>query len=98
MWNQNTPELSALSSRTRAVAQYLKNQSATPMSSSLEKLSDGLSFEKILNDKPSKICARMFYETLVLKNCGLVDVCQKKSYDDIILKVTPKLSKDQFLV
>ncbi|XP_042011812.1 sister chromatid cohesion 1 protein 3-like [Salvia splendens] len=96
--NQSTPELSALSSRTRAVAQYLKKQSATPISSSLEESSENLTLKKILNDKPRKICARMFYETLVLKNCGLVDVHQEKSYDDIVLKVTPKLSKEQFSV
>ncbi|XP_057800459.1 sister chromatid cohesion 1 protein 3-like [Salvia miltiorrhiza] len=96
--NQSSTELNALSSRTRAVAQYLKKQSVTPISGTLEESSEDLSLEKILNDKPRKICARMFYETLVLKNYGLVDVHQEKPYDDIVLKVTPKLSKEQFSV
>lgn len=94
--NQSTPELHTLSSRTRAVAQYLKKQSVTPLSRNTEESSEELSLKKILDDKPRKICARMFYETLVLKNCGLVDVHQEKPYDDVVLKVTPKLSKEQF--
>ncbi|KAH6812309.1 hypothetical protein C2S53_005920 [Perilla frutescens var. hirtella] len=94
--NQSTPELHGLSSRARAVAQYLKKQSATPILGNSNESSEDLSLKKILNDKPRKICARMFYETLVLKNYGLVDVHQKEPYDDIVLKVTPKLSKEQF--
>ncbi|KAK4430532.1 Sister chromatid cohesion 1 protein 3 [Sesamum alatum] len=95
--NQGTPELQALSSRTRAVAQYLKKQtSVTPTSGNSEESSENLNLNKILEGKPKKICARMFYETLVLKNYGLVDVHQENPYDDISLKVTPKLSKGQF--
>ncbi|XP_011096962.1 sister chromatid cohesion 1 protein 3-like [Sesamum indicum] len=96
-YNQGTPELQALSSRTRAVAQYLKKQSSiTPTSGNSQESSEDLSLNKILEGKPKKICARMFYETLVLKNYGLVDVHQENPYDDISLKVTPKLSKGQF--
>ncbi|KAH6799455.1 hypothetical protein C2S51_035939 [Perilla frutescens var. frutescens] len=82
--------------RQMAVAQYLKKQSATPILGNSDESSEDLSLKKILNDKPRKICARIFYETLVLKNYRLVDVDQKETYDDIILKVTPKLSKEQF--
>ncbi|KAK6143132.1 hypothetical protein DH2020_023480 [Rehmannia glutinosa] len=95
--NQGTPELKALSSRTRAVAQYLKRQSSvTPILGNSEESSEDLSLNKILDGKPRKICARMFFETLVLKNYGLVDAHQENPYDDITLKVTPKLSKGQF--
>ncbi|KAI3448928.1 hypothetical protein Pfo_005593 [Paulownia fortunei] len=95
--NQGTPELQALSSRTRAVAQYLKRQSSvTPILGNSEESSGDLSLNKILEGKPRKICARMFFETLVLKNYGLVDAHQENPYSDITLKVTPKLSKGQF--
>ncbi|KAL9142339.1 hypothetical protein ABFS82_14G163300 [Erythranthe guttata] len=96
--NQGTPELQQLSSRTRALAQYLKRQSsATPISDNNSNKPPGdLSLKKILEGKPKKICARMFYETLVLKNYGLIDTNQEKPYDDIILRITPKLSKGQF--
>ncbi|XP_022896115.1 sister chromatid cohesion 1 protein 3-like isoform X2 [Olea europaea var. sylvestris] len=95
--NQGTPEEHTLSSRTRALAQYLKKQaSLTPVPGNSEGSSGDLSLLKILEGKPRKICARMFSETLVLKNYGLVDVHQEKPYDDINLKVTPKLFKEQF--
>ncbi|CAI9764663.1 unnamed protein product [Fraxinus pennsylvanica] len=70
--NQGTPEVHTLSSRTRALAQYLKSQAAvTPVSGNSEESSGDLSLLKILEGKPRKICARMFSETLVLKNYGL---------------------------
>ncbi|XP_073040782.1 sister chromatid cohesion 1 protein 3-like isoform X1 [Primulina eburnea] len=96
--NQGTPELRAMSARTRAVAQYLKRQSfATPFSDKSGESSSGdLSMNKILEGKPRKICARMFSETLVLKNYGLIDLHQEEAYNDITLKITPQLSKGQF--
>ncbi|XP_073063765.1 sister chromatid cohesion 1 protein 3-like [Primulina eburnea] len=96
--NQGTPELRVMSARTRAVAQYLKRQSSTtPLSGKSGESSSGdLSMNKILEGKPRKICARMFSETLVLKNYGLVDLHQEEPYNDITLKITPKLSKGQF--
>ncbi|XP_073309890.1 sister chromatid cohesion 1 protein 3-like [Primulina huaijiensis] len=96
--NQGTPELRVMSARTRAVAQYLKRQSSTtPLSGKSGDSSSGdLSMNKILEGKPRKICARMFSETLVLKNYGLVDLHQEEPYNDITLKITPKLLKGQF--
>ncbi|XP_051123312.1 sister chromatid cohesion 1 protein 3-like [Andrographis paniculata] len=89
-----TPELQPLPSRTRAVAQYLKKQaSETPAGA---ESSDDLSLNKILEGKTRKICTRMFYQTLVLKSNELVDVQQEEPYGDILLKVTPKLSEEQF--
>ncbi|KAL3832907.1 hypothetical protein ACJIZ3_007643 [Penstemon smallii] len=86
--NKGTPGLEALSSRTRAVAQYLKKQSpASPIAENLGDSTGDLHLNKILEGKPRKICARMFYETLVLKNLDLIDVHQEKPYDDVTLKV-----------
>ncbi|KAL3624594.1 hypothetical protein CASFOL_031262 [Castilleja foliolosa] len=92
--NLETPELQALSSRTRAVAQYLKRQSSvTPILDNSNEPPEVLSLNKILEGKPRKICARMFFETLVLRTRGLVDANQENPYGDITLKVTPKLYK-----
>ncbi|CAA0820720.1 Sister chromatid cohesion 1 protein 3 [Striga hermonthica] len=93
-----TPELHALSSRTRAVAQYLQRQSSvTPIAETSDESPD-LSLHKILQGKPRKVCTRMFFETLVLKTHGLVDARQENPYGDITLKVTPNLSKGKFSV
>ncbi|XP_021912279.1 sister chromatid cohesion 1 protein 3 isoform X1 [Carica papaya] len=62
--SQASQGVGSLSARTRAVAQHLKSQSGD------------LSLNKILEGKTRKVCARMFFETLVLKNHGLVDVQQ----------------------
>lgn len=48
----------------RAVAQYLKKQSDVTPSS--EDLYGDLSLNKILEGKTRKLCARMFFETLVI--------------------------------
>ncbi|XP_059311517.1 sister chromatid cohesion 1 protein 3 isoform X2 [Lycium ferocissimum] len=87
-----TPEFDTLSARTRAVAQYLKGQSpVTPIS---EETGD-VSLNAILEGKKRRVCARMFFETLVLENCGLVHAYQHEPYGDITLKVTSKL-KEKF--
>ncbi|TMX02260.1 hypothetical protein EJD97_022237 [Solanum chilense] len=87
---RGTPEFDTLSARTRAVAQYLKGQSpVTPIS---EETGD-ISLNAILEGKKKRICARMFYETLVLANCGLVRANQHEPYGGITLKVTSKLTE-----
>ncbi|GKV08532.1 hypothetical protein SLEP1_g20147 [Rubroshorea leprosula] len=83
----------SLSVRTRAAAQYLKKQS--PITAISENSSGDLSLNKILEGKTRKLCARMFYETLVLKSYGVIDVQQEKAYEDITLKLTATLSKAQ---
>ncbi|GMY22338.1 sister chromatid cohesion 1 protein 3 [Fagus crenata] len=93
--SQGTGGVDSLSVRTRAVAQYLKRHSPIDPISESEDLSGDLSLNKILEGKTRKLCARMFFETLVLKSCGLVDVEQEVPYGDINLKLTP-LSKAQF--
>ncbi|PRQ54495.1 putative rad21/Rec8-like protein [Rosa chinensis] len=86
--SQGTEGVDSLSVRTRAVAQYLKSQSP-------EDLSSDLSLNKILEGKRRKLCARMFFETLVLKSYDLIDVKQEVPYGDISLKLTQTLSKAQ---
>ncbi|KAL6560448.1 hypothetical protein OROGR_004007 [Orobanche gracilis] len=87
--SQEPPELQALPSRTRAVAQYLRRQSSmTPILVNSEESPEDLSLNKILDGKPVK----------VLKTHGLVDAHQENPYDNITLKVTTKLSKGEFSV
>ncbi|XAR62347.1 hypothetical protein NMG60_11017074 [Bertholletia excelsa] len=75
-----------------SMAEYLKEKSViTPIS---EDLSGELILNKILEGKKRKVCARMFFETLVLKCYGAVDVLQGEPYGDITLKLTHKLFKD----
>ncbi|KAL5708011.1 hypothetical protein ACHQM5_018852 [Ranunculus cassubicifolius] len=89
----NTPaeltdnESQALSVRTRAVAQYLKDQS--PRTEVSKNPPGNLSLNKILEGKRRKTCARMFYETLVLKSHDLIDVRQEEAYGDITLLLGP---------
>ncbi|KAF5736410.1 sister chromatid cohesion 1 protein 3-like [Tripterygium wilfordii] len=76
--------------RTRAVFQYLERHSpSNPMS---EDTPGDLSLNKILEGRSRKLCARMFYETLVLKTNQVVDVRQEIPYGDITLtlKSPPK--------
>ncbi|KAM1055328.1 hypothetical protein FF1_028891 [Malus domestica] len=91
--SQGTQGVDSLSVRTRAVAQFLKRESS--ISSTSEDVTGDLSLDKILERKTRKLCARMFYETLVLKTYGLVDVKQEVPYGDIILTLNPTLSKAQ---
>ncbi|PON41418.1 Rad21/Rec8-like protein [Trema orientale] len=91
--SQGTQGVDSLSVRTRAVAQFLKRLS--PITPNSEAVSGDLSLNKLLQGKTRRLCARMFFETLVLKSNGLVDVQQEVPYGDITLKLTPELSKAQ---
>ncbi|XP_019056175.1 PREDICTED: sister chromatid cohesion 1 protein 3 isoform X2 [Nelumbo nucifera] len=92
--HQENEEVGMLSVRTRAVAQYLKRQS--PATPTAKNYSGNLSLNKVLEGKTRKLCARMFFESLVLKSNGLIDVEQEEAYGDITLKLTSMLSKAQF--
>ncbi|KAF8398469.1 hypothetical protein HHK36_017397 [Tetracentron sinense] len=61
--SQGNEEVETLSVRTRAVAQYLKRKS--PATQISEEQSGNLSLNKILEGKTRKLCAQMFFETLV---------------------------------
>ncbi|KAK7257360.1 hypothetical protein RIF29_31281 [Crotalaria pallida] len=89
--SQGTSEGINLFARTRAVAQYLKRHS--PITPIMEEAVEVLNLNKLLEGKTRKLSARMFFEVLVLKNHGLVDVEQEQPYCDIKLKLTPSLSK-----
>ncbi|GAB4832630.1 hypothetical protein Ancab_006648 [Ancistrocladus abbreviatus] len=82
-----------MSARTRAVAQYLLRHS--PISQYPDGPSGDLSLNRILDGRSRKLSVRMFFETLVLKSYGLVDVQQDEPYGDITLKLTSSLSKSQ---
>ncbi|XP_072962041.1 sister chromatid cohesion 1 protein 3-like [Typha angustifolia] len=87
-------EVGNLSARTRAVAQYLKEHS--PSTPSSKDQSGTISLNRILEGKTRKQCARMFFETLVLKSYGLVDVQQEEDYGDILISTKPALSTVKF--
>ncbi|KAL5699130.1 hypothetical protein ACHQM5_030072 [Ranunculus cassubicifolius] len=61
------------SATAKAVAQYLKTKEEI------------ISLIKILEGKRRKSCARMFFETLVLRSHGLIDMQQEEAYGDITL-------------
>ncbi|XP_023636133.1 sister chromatid cohesion 1 protein 3 [Capsella rubella] len=86
----STQDFDGLSGRTRAVAEYITERSSSSPNSSHP--SEDLSLSKILEGKTRKIAARMFYETLVLKSRGLIDMKQDQPYSDITLKLMPALS------
>ncbi|KAD5802597.1 hypothetical protein E3N88_13957 [Mikania micrantha] len=89
-----TPRGSSLLPRTRCLAKLIKEKSeATPSTSENH---GSVSMKSILQGKTRKVCSRMFFETLVLKSCDLVDVKQDQPYGDISMKVTQKLSKLDF--
>ncbi|KAK1276863.1 Sister chromatid cohesion 1 protein 3 [Acorus gramineus] len=81
-----------LSARTRAVAQYLKGKSPAISEDQPGKLS----LNRMLEGKARKHCARMFFETMVLKSCDLIDVEQEEAYGDINISLMPALSKANF--
>ncbi|CAL9245760.1 unnamed protein product [Arabidopsis halleri] len=79
----------ALTGRARALAQYLRQRSSSSPTSSHP--SGDLSLSEILAGKTRKLAARMFFETLVLKSRGLIDMQQDRPYGDIALKLMPAL-------
>nr|XP_019707735.1 sister chromatid cohesion 1 protein 3 [Elaeis guineensis] len=87
-------EVENMSARTRAVAQYLKERSPSTKGSTDQ--SGNISLNGILEGKTRKQCARMFFETLVLKSYGLIDVQQKEAYADILISPMPALSTAKF--
>lgn len=78
-----------LSTRTRAVAKCLhqlfldqkcQQQSNVPVT-----------LGQALEGSKRKTTARFFYETLILKSRGLIDVNQEKPYENITISATPQL-------
>ncbi|XP_074557619.1 sister chromatid cohesion 1 protein 3-like [Curcuma longa] len=86
-------EAGTLSARTRAVAQFFKNQSPPQ---SRDKEHGVLSLNDILEGKTRRRCAQLFFKSLVLKTCGFVDVQQAEAYGDIVISPTPALFATKF--
>ncbi|XP_020112308.1 sister chromatid cohesion 1 protein 3-like isoform X2 [Ananas comosus] len=76
------------STRTRVVARYLHEGF---LNLSRRKQNNLLSLARILDGKTRKTCARFFYETLILKGHGFIDVKQDSPYADIFISPTPQL-------
>ncbi|WOG86423.1 hypothetical protein DCAR_0205627 [Daucus carota subsp. sativus] len=87
-----------LSARTRSVARFLKDRSSVTPVIERDHQSINVSLDTILEGKRRKVCARIVFETLVLKTCSLVDVKQENPYGDVVLTVTPKLSNELFSI
>ncbi|XP_027916767.1 sister chromatid cohesion 1 protein 2 isoform X3 [Vigna unguiculata] len=78
------------SDRTRYVASYL-HQSFLPARNQKEETV--LNFSKVFGGLARKEGARLFYEVLVLKTTGYVDVEQNEAYGDIGITKLPKLDQ-----
>ncbi|XP_047178442.1 sister chromatid cohesion 1 protein 2-like [Vigna umbellata] len=78
------------SDRTRYVASYL-HQSFLPARNQKEETV--LNFSKVFRGLARKEGARLFYEVLVLKTTGYVDVEQNEAYGDIAITKLPKLDQ-----
>ncbi|CAJ1791855.1 unnamed protein product [Sphenostylis stenocarpa] len=83
-------KLAGWSDRTRVVANYLK-KSFLPARNQKEK--SVLNFSKVFGGRARKEGARLFYEVLVLKTTGYVDVEQNEAYGDIAISKLPKLDQ-----
>ncbi|KAJ4960639.1 hypothetical protein NE237_020549 [Protea cynaroides] len=74
--------------RTRSVARYL--QKSFPDQKE-QKDEESLSLGAVLVGRTRKESARLFYEILVLKTKGFVDVKQENPYDDVLVLTTPQM-------
>jgi len=55
---------------------------------------NSLSLNQVLEGEKRRTSATFFYETLILKSRGLVQVNQEQPYEDIILSATPQLEAE----
>ncbi|WOK95677.1 sister chromatid cohesion 1 protein 3-like isoform X2 [Canna indica] len=83
---------SRLDSGAESLSVYLKNHSSFQ---SQDNEPGALSLNSILEGKTRKECARMFFESLVLKNNRLIDVRQEAAYGDILISPMPALFSDE---
>ncbi|KAL1826515.1 hypothetical protein ACET3Z_004927 [Daucus carota] len=92
------PEIRTSCDGCRSVARFLKDRSSVTPVIERDHQSINVSLDTILEGKRRKVCARIVFETLVLKTCSLVDVKQENPYGDVVLTVTPKLSNELFSI
>ncbi|XP_050381159.1 sister chromatid cohesion 1 protein 2-like [Argentina anserina] len=81
-----TPEADGCSLRTRKVVRYLHRHFTICKSRGEEEVN----LLEVAERRTKKECARLFYETLVLKTRGFVDVKQADPYGDILIRKLPK--------
>lgn len=74
------------SSRTRMVAERLQMSFLDQR----EKKEEKVNLSQLLEGKTKKASVRLFYEILVLKSTGLVDVQQEEAFSDIVVVKGPK--------
>ncbi|RDX78772.1 Sister chromatid cohesion 1 protein 2, partial [Mucuna pruriens] len=79
-----------LETKGRKVASYLQHSFLHPRKQREENV---VNFSQVLGGRTRKECANLFYEILVLKTTGYVDVEQNKAYDDIAISKLPKLDQ-----
>ncbi|KAJ4973944.1 hypothetical protein NE237_007118 [Protea cynaroides] len=87
---ENNQDLDGWTGRTRLVARYLQKRFLIQKE---HKDKENLSLEGVLKGRTRKENARLFYEILVLKTKGFVDVKQENPYGDILLLTTPLLER-----
>ncbi|KAK4417876.1 Sister chromatid cohesion 1 protein 2 [Sesamum alatum] len=80
-------EKDAYSSRTRMTENYLSRKFQDKRRQNND---DVLNLSQLLEGKTKKQSARLFYDILVLKSRGSIDVQQENSYDDILVRETSK--------
>ncbi|KAM2583590.1 hypothetical protein TB2_044684 [Malus domestica] len=83
------PQLEGLSGRTRLVARYLHTHFPNCKNGGKEEVN----FLEVSKGRTKKETARLFYELLVLKTQGYVNVKQDVSYGDILISKRPKRDK-----
>ncbi|KAK9067363.1 hypothetical protein SSX86_014690 [Deinandra increscens subsp. villosa] len=84
---ESVPVAEKWSAVTKSVAGYLHSNFVNRK----EKEEEAINLSQILKQKTKKESARFFYQTLVLKTGGYIDVKQEKPYGEIYVKQTSKL-------
>ncbi|KAK2661519.1 hypothetical protein Ddye_000093 [Dipteronia dyeriana] len=79
-------ELDGLSARTRMVVRYLHRR----FQNQKKRENEALNLMQLLEGKTKKESARLFYEILVLKSKGYVDVKQEDANGDMLVLKVPK--------
>ncbi|XP_077226356.1 sister chromatid cohesion 1 protein 2-like isoform X2 [Tasmannia lanceolata] len=85
--NEGSHDQNRWSTRTRAVANYLHNNF---IGGKEQKQKGMLSLTRVLEGNTRTKCARLFYETLVLKSEGFIYIKQESPYGEILLLPTPQ--------
>ncbi|OEL30918.1 hypothetical protein BAE44_0008066 [Dichanthelium oligosanthes] len=79
------------STRTRKIASCFHQLFLDQKS---KKGTNSLSLNQVLEGRKKRTSATFFYETLILKSRGLIEVNQEQPYEDIILSPTPQLEAE----